>query len=235
MKVSVLVPAYNEARTIARMLEAVYGRNPGRDLEVIIVDDGSTDGTYEAVVAAAQPGTRVLKHAKNSGKGTAIRTALAAATGDVVIIQDADLEYDPADYARLLKPIEDGKAEVVYGSRMMKSVPRSYHRYYWGGRLVSLWTNILYGARLTDEPTCYKVFKTPFLRSLDLKCAGFEFCPEVTAKTLLRGVKILELPISYHPRRMEEGKKIRWTDGMIALWTLLKLRFSVEQADDLDL
>jgi len=225
VKVSVLVPAYNEARTIARMLEAVYGRNPGRDLEVIIVDDGSTDGTYEAAVAAARPGTKVLKHAKNSGKGTAIRTALAAATGDVVIIQDADLEYDPADYSLLLKPIEEGKAEVVYGSRLMKSDARSYHRYYWGGRLISLWTNIMYGSRLTDEPTCYKVFKTPLLRSFDLKCTGFEFCPEVTAKTLLRGVKILELPISYHPRRMEEGKKIRWTDGVIALWTLLKLRF----------
>lgn len=225
MKVSVLVPAYNEVRTIARMLEAVYQRNPGRDLEVIIVDDGSTDGTYEAAMAAAKPGTKVLRHAKNSGKGSAIRTALASATGDVVIIQDADLEYDPADYAMLLKPIEEGAAEVVYGSRLMKSDARSYHRYYWGGRLVSLWTNILYGSRLTDEPTCYKVFKTEMLRSLDLKCTGFEFCPEATAKTLRRGVKILELPISYYPRGMEEGKKIRWTDGAIALWTLLKLRF----------
>ena len=225
MKISVLVPAYNEARTIARMLEAVYSRNPGRDLEVIIVDDGSTDGTYEAAMAAAKPGTRVFKHAKNSGKGAAIRTALAAATGDVVIIQDADLEYDPADYSLLLKPIEEGRAEVVYGSRIMKSDARSYHRYYWGGRFVSLWTNILYGSHLTDEPTCYKLFKLPFLRSLDLKCTGFEFCPEVTAKTLKRGVKILELPINYYPRGMEEGKKIRWTDGAIALWTLLKLRF----------
>jgi glycosyltransferase involved in cell wall biosynthesis len=207
------------------MLEAVYGRNPGRDLEVIIVDDGSTDGTYEAAVAAAKHGTKVLKHEKNSGKGTAIRTALAAATGDVVIIQDADLEYDPADYGLLLKPIEEGKAEVVYGSRLMKSGARSYHRYYWGGRLVSLWTNILYGSHLTDEPTCYKVFKTKMLRSFDLRCTGFEFCPEVTAKTLLRGISILELPISYYPRRMDDGKKIRWTDGVIALWTLLKLRF----------
>ena len=226
MKVSVLVPAYNEARTIAGMLEAVYGRNPGRDLEVVVVDDGSTDGTREAALAAAKPGTKVLRHAKNLGKGAAIHTALAAATGDVVIIQDADLEYDPAEYSLLLKPIEDGEAEVVYGSRILKpDHGRSYARYYWGGRLVSWWTNFLYGSSITDEPSCYKVFKTPLLRQLDLRCTGFEFCPEVTAKVLLRGIKIHERAISYRPRRIEEGKKIRWTDGVIALWTLLRLRF----------
>jgi dolichol-phosphate mannosyltransferase len=226
LKVSVLVPAYNEARTIARMLEAVYGRNPGRELEVIIVDDGSTDETFAAATAAARPGTKVLRHAANAGKGTAIRTALAAATGDIVLIQDADLEYDPADYAALLKPIEDGRAEVVYGSRILNpNHGQSYARYYWGGRLVSWWTNRLYGSSITDEPTCYKVFRTGLLRGLDLECTGFEFCPEVTAKILLRGIKIHELPISYYPRRIEEGKKIAWTDGVIALWTLLKLRF----------
>ncbi|UPT73861.1 MAG: glycosyltransferase family 2 protein [Elusimicrobiota bacterium] len=225
MRLSVLVPAYNEAATIGRMLDAVYDRNKGKDLEVIVVDDGSTDGTYEAALKAARPGTKVLKHERNSGKGAGVITALSHATGDYVIIQDADLEYDPADYDLLLKPMLEGKAEVVYGSRLMKSDARSYHRYYWGGRLVSLWTNLLYGSRLTDEPTCYKLFKTGFLRSLDLKCPGFEFCPEATAKTLKRGVTILELPINYHPRKMEEGKKIRWTDGVIALWTLLRLRF----------
>ena len=224
MKLSVLVPAYNEGRTIARMLKTVYERNPGRDLEVIIVDDGSSDDTYEAAKAAARPNDKILKHDKNKGKGAAVRTALAAATGEYVIIQDADLEYDPADYGLLLEPILAKKAEVVYGSRFLKSSPRSYHRYYWGGRLVSLWTNILFGSHLTDEPTCYKLFKTDFLRSLELTCTGFEFCPEATAKTLKRGIEILEVPISYHPRSMEEGKKIRWTDGAIALWTLLKLR-----------
>ncbi len=227
MKVSVLVPAYNEARTIAGMLAAVYDRNPGRDLEVIIVDDGSKDGTYEAALAAARPTTKVLRHAKNSGKGAGIITALAAATGDIVLIQDADLEYDPADYDKLLKPIEEGKAEVVFGSRILNpDHGMSYARYYWGGRLVSLWTNILFGSAITDEPTCYKVMKTSLLRDLELRSTGFEFCPEVTAKILTRGIHIHELPIAYHPRRIEEGKKIRWTDGVIALWTLLKLRVS---------
>ena len=225
MKVSVLIPAYNEARTIASCLEAVYSRNPGRDLEVIVVDDGSNDGTYEAARAAARPGTAVLAHEKNAGKGTAIRTALAKATGEVVLIQDADLEYDPADYAKLLLPIEEGRAEVVYGSRHLAAGnERSYARYYWGGRLVSVVTNLLYGSSITDEPTCYKVFKTALLRSFDLRCTGFEFCPEATAKTLLRGIAIHEVPISYRPRRIEEGKKIRWHDGIEALWTLLRLR-----------
>jgi dolichol-phosphate mannosyltransferase len=226
MKVSVLIPAFNESRTLARCLEAVYGRNPGRDLEVIVVDDGSTDGTYKAALAAVKNGGRVLKHEKNAGKGSAIRTALAAATGDVVLIQDADLEYDPADYAAVLKPFEEGRAEVVYGSRNRKSENgRSYSSYYWGGRLLSWWTNILYGSSITDEATCYKAFKTPLLKSLDLQCTGFEFCPEATAKVLRRGIKIVEVPISYAPRSIEDGKKIRWYDGAIHLWTLLKLRW----------
>lgn len=227
MKVSVLIPAYNEARTVKGCLEAVYGRNPGRDLELIVVDDGSRDATYEIALAAIKPGSKVLKHAKNAGKGSAIRTALAAATGDVVLIQDADLEYDPGDYAALLKPFEEGRAEVVYGSRNRKNENgRSYSSYYWGGRLLSWWTNLLYGSSITDEATCYKVFKTPLLKSLDLQCTGFEFCPEATAKVLRRGLKIVEVPISYAPRSMEEGKKIRWYDGAIHLWTLFKLRWS---------
>ncbi|MEK7390353.1 MAG: glycosyltransferase family 2 protein [Elusimicrobiota bacterium] len=226
MKVSVLIPAYNEARTIARCLDAVYGRNPGRDLEVIVVDDGSIDATAAAARNSARGSTKVIAHEKNLGKGAAIRTALAAATGDLVLIQDADLEYDPADYAALLKPFEEGRAEVVYGSRILKAGNgRSYARYYWGGRVLSWWTNLLYGSHVSDEPTCYKVFNTKLLRSLDLRCEGFEFCPEVTAKVLRRGIAINEVPISYHPRRIEEGKKIRWHDGVIALWTLLKFRF----------
>lgn len=227
MKVSVLIPAFNESATIARCLEAVYARNPGRDLEVVVVDDGSTDGTYEAARAAVRPGDKVLRHERNSGKGAALRTALAAATGEVTLIQDADLEYDPAEYAALLKPIEEGRAQVVYGSRTLRPENRrSYSSYYWGGRVLSWWTNLLYGSSITDEPTCYKLFKTDLLRSFDLRCDGFEFCPEVTAKALRRGVDIVELPISYHPRRIEEGKKIRWHDGLIHMWVLLKLRWA---------
>ena len=226
VKVSVLVPAFNEAATIGRCLEAVYERNPGRDLEVIVADDGSTDGTEAAARAALRPGSKFTRLARNSGKGAAVRAALAEATGEVTLIQDADLEYDPADYAALLAPFERGEAEVVYGSRILKpDNGRSYSRYDWGGRVLSWWTNFLYGSSVTDEPTCYKVFKTELLRSLDLRCDGFEFCPEATAKTLRRGVRIHEVPISYRPRRIEEGKKIRWHDGVIALWTLLRLRF----------
>jgi glycosyltransferase involved in cell wall biosynthesis len=225
MKVSVLIPAYNEERTLAECLTAVYGRNPGRDLEVIVVDDGSTDGTLAAARAAVRPGGKVLRHERNSGKGSAIRTALAAATGDVVLIQDADLEYDPGDYAALLQPFEEGRAEVVYGSRNRKDENgRSSSAYYWGGVLLSRWTNLLYGSTLTDEATCYKLFKTPLLRSLDLRCTGFEFCPEATAKVLRRGIRIVEVPVSYTPRSAAEGKKIRWHDGVHHLWILLKLR-----------
>jgi glycosyltransferase involved in cell wall biosynthesis len=226
VKVTVLVPAYNEAGTIARCLEAVYGRNPGRDLEVIVVDDGSSDETVKNAQAALRPGSKVLRHDRNRGKGLAIRTGLAAATGEVTLIQDADLEYDPADYGALLAPFADPAVQVVYGSRILKpGNGRSYARYYWGGRFLSLWTNLLFGSSVSDEPTCYKVFRTGLLKSLELECTGFEFCPEATAKVLRRGIVIHEVPISYHPRSLEEGKKIRWHDGVVALWTLLKWRF----------
>ncbi|MFI5362973.1 MAG: glycosyltransferase family 2 protein [Elusimicrobiota bacterium] len=226
MKVSVLIPAYNEARTLSKCLDVVYGRNPGRDLEVIVVDDGSTDDTYKIAAAAVKPGSRVLKHEHNAGKGSAIRTALAASTGDIVLIQDADLEYDPGDYAALLKPFEKGGVSVVYGSRNRKNENgRSSSAYYWGGRLLSWWTNILYGSSITDEATCYKVFDAKLLKSLPLRCTGFEFCPEVTAMVLRRGVAIQEVPVSYSPRSIADGKKIRWYDGAIHIWTLLRLRW----------
>ena len=225
MKITVIIPAYNEAKTLAGCIRAVYDRNPGRDLEVIVVDDGSSDRTPALLEDLRRPDMRVIRHERNRGKGAAIRSGLQTATGEIVLIQDADLEYDPADYGSLLEPFSDGQTQVVYGSRVLKDDnPRSYQSFYWGGRLLSWWTNLLFGSRITDEPTCYKAFRTDLLRSLDLTCEGFEFCPEATAKILLRGVCVREVPISYHPRSKSEGKKIRWHDGLRALWTLFRLR-----------
>ncbi len=224
---TIIVPAYNEEGTIVELLDRLSKTAFPVDVEVVVVDDGSKDATAARVEARRDPRVRLLRHEKNRGKGAAIRTGLAAAAGDWVIVQDADLEYDPADIPRLLEPALKGEAEVVYGSRILRAGHTfSYPTYYWGGRVVSLWTSLLYGQTITDEPTCYKVFKTAFLRSLDLACEGFEFCPEATAKTLRRGVRILEIPISYRPRSISEGKKIRWTDGALALWWLFKLRLS---------
>ena len=154
-----------------------------------------------------------------------MRTGLAAVTGDLVLVQDADLEYDPADYPTLLAPFEDSTTEVVYGSRNLRRNPKSSFSFYWGGRLLSWITNWLYGARITDEATGYKVIKTDLFRQIGLETDGFEFCPEVTAKLLQRGVPIYEVPISYYPRSWDEGKKIQWFDGIVAVWTLVKYRF----------
>ena len=158
-----------------------------------------------------------------------MRTGLAQVSGELVLVQDADLEYDPADYAALLEPFADPAVEVVYGSRNLRRNPRSSFSFYWGGRLLSWVANRLFGSHITDEATGYKVIKTGLLRALDLETDGFEFCPEVTAKLLQRGVKIHEVPISYHPRSWEEGKKIKWSDGLVAIWTLIKYRFLVKK------
>lgn len=226
MKLSVIVPAYNEAATIAGILRRVFAVKLPVDLEVIVVDDGSTDGTAEAVRSTGL-GVNYVRMEHNSGKGAAVIEGIERASGDIIMIQDADNEYDPADYPRLIEPIISGSARVVYGSRILHgSNPKSYNRFYWGGRLLSWWTNLLYGSRITDEATCYKVFASDVIKPLDLVSKGFEFCPEVTAKVLKRGIEIKEVPISYSPRSIEEGKKIKWTDGVIALWVLFSLRFS---------
>ncbi|PIO05022.1 glycosyl transferase [Candidatus Woesearchaeota archaeon CG08_land_8_20_14_0_20_43_7] len=238
-KLSVLIPAYNESSTIKELIEKVKKvplRRYGIDMEIIVVDDGSKDDTVDIVKKIA--GVKLVKHKKNRGKGAAIRTAIEYATGDITIIQDADLEYDPKDYPMLIKPIIDGETKVVYGSRALQEVQKSankrflksknenaYHAFYLGGKALTVISNILFNAKITDEPTCYKVFDTKLLKGLDLKCERFEFCPEVTAKVCKRGYKIKELPIRYYPRGFEEGKKIKFRDGIEAVWTLLKYRF----------
>lgn len=229
---SVIIPSYNEGATICRILEKIsevkLPENTG--MELIVVDDGSADRTQEAVGDFArehpQLPVRYVRHDKNQGKGMAIRTGIGYLTGDYVIIQDADLEYDPQDYCVLLPHLLSGEHQVVYGSRFLnKSNTHSYQSFYWGGRLVSFVTNLLYGQHLTDEPTCYKMFATSLLKSIELRCTGFEFCPEVTAKVSRLGHKIKEIPIDYYPRSIEEGKKIKWTDGLEAIKTLIKYRF----------
>ncbi len=229
---SVIVPAYNEAGTIVQLLEQVVAVELDLLVEILVVDDGSTDDSAARVerwaeqFAGNERITVRLLRKSNGGKGSAVRAGIDASRGDYIIIQDADLEYEPNDYPEILAPLRSGQAEVVYGSRILGPSARGSLSYYLGGRLVTLATNIIYGARLTDEPTCYKAFKGDLLRAIPLASKGFEFCPEVTAKVLRLGIPILEVPIHYHPRSHEEGKKIRAKDGLVAIMELLKWRFS---------
>lgn len=223
MKVSILVPCYNEQSSIEELLRRV--REIPLEKEVIVIDDGSTDGTGELLRSLVGGGEKMLSHPVNLGKGSAIRTGLAHATGDVIVVQDADLEYDPHDIMRLLETLERTGASVVYGSRVLSRAAHSSTTFYLGGRLLSILTNLLYGSSVTDEPTCYKMFRREVLEEFRLECRGFEFCPEVTAKVLRLGYSIVEIPISYTPRSRSEGKKIGVRDGVEAIWYLLKYRF----------
>lgn len=224
MLLSVLIPAYNEINNIQNILNKIG--EVDIPMEIIVVDDGSTDGTRELLNTLKSDKIKVVFHEKNQGKGGAIRTAIANSKGDIIIIQDADLEYDPQDYYKLIPLIEGGKEKVVYGSRFLnKQNKHSYFSFFLGGQVVTWITNILYFQNLTDEPTCYKVFDAKLLKSIKLNCTGFEFCPEVTAKIAKLGYKIPEVPISYYPRSISEGKKINWKDGVEAIWVLLKYRF----------
>ena len=224
MLLSILIPAYNEIDSIETLLEKIQAVPLNK--EIILVDDGSTDGTREWLATLESvPTIKVFFHEKNQGKGAAIRTAIQHMTGDIAIVQDADLEYEPQDYLALVKPIADGDEKVIYGSRFLNPENRhSYYSFYIGGQVVTWLTNILFNQRLTDEPTCYKVFDANLLRSIPLDCTRFEFCPEVTAKVAKRGIRIKELPISYYPRSIAEGKKISWLDGIEAIWVLFKYR-----------
>jgi dolichol-phosphate mannosyltransferase len=220
--VSVIVPVYNEAAHLDELLRAIQA-SPVKK-EIIIVDDGSTDGTREKLQTLPPIGhVTILFHEKNYGKGAAIRTALAQARGEYVLIQDSDLEYDPQDYPKLLRPLEEGKANVVYGVRPDR--PERGLRFFLGAKLLTHLTNLLYRAGIHDEATCYKVVRRSLLAQLQLKCRRFEFCPEVTAKLCRMGEKIAEVPISYNPRSAVEGKKIRHSDGWLAIWTLIRYRF----------
>lgn len=225
MTLSVIIPCFNECSTILPLLARV--RNVDLPKEIIVVDDGSSDGTREILSSLNGDASdlRVLFHDRNRGKGAAVRTGLEQATGEIVIIQDADLEYDPNDYHAIIAPIVEGRAQVVYGSRNVRRNRSSYLIFYWGGRLLTLVANMLYGARLTDEATCYKAFRRPILEGLQLESNGFELCSELTAKVLRSGHAIREVPISYHPRSREQGKKITARDGALGIWTLLKYRF----------
>ncbi len=215
---------------MARLIEQVLAVELGDiEREIIVVNDGSTDRSrdvLERIAVRRSDLVKVYHHEQNRGKGAAIRTALEHVTGDIVITQDADLEYDPEEYPKLLALFEDPAVQVVYGSRNLRENPRSSWAFYWGGRLVSWVANLLYGSDLTDEATGYKLFRADLLRSLDLQSDGFEFCPEVTGKLLKRDVEIHEIPISYRPRSLEEGKKINWRDGLRAIWTLVRHRFA---------
>ncbi len=220
--VSVIVPVYNEAAHLDELLHAIHA-SPVKK-EIIIVDDGSTDGTREKLQALPPiDDFTVVFHEKNYGKGAAIRTALAYARGEYVLIQDSDLEYDPQDYPRLLRPLEAGNANVVYGVRPDR--PERGLRFFLGAKLLTHLTNLLYRASIHDEATCYKVVRRSLLAQLQLQCRRFEFCPEVTAKLCRMGEKIAEVPISYTPRSAMEGKKIRHSDGWLAIWTLIRYRF----------
>jgi glycosyltransferase involved in cell wall biosynthesis len=224
---SVVLPVYNELATIREIIQRV--RNVDMPKQIVMVDDCSTDGTRDVLkneYDGKYPDIVVIYHEKNQGKGAAIRTAIGACTGDLVIIQDADLEYDPDQYHDLVEPVLKQGAEIVYGSRFMNNRPKDMalpnRVVNW---LLARMVRVLYGSPMTDEATCYKLFKREVLTSIPLTCQRFEFCPEVTAKALRRGHKIVEVPIKYEPRSHADGKKIRWTDGVDAIYTLLRYRF----------
>jgi len=227
MKLSIIMPVFNECGTLREILRQVRAVDlPGIQKEILVVDDGSTDGSRE--ILAEEAGTadlQIFHHDTNRGKGAAIRTAIEHATGDMILIQDADLEYDPRDYPRLIQPIIEGRVTVVYGSRFLGPRKAMLFWHMLGNKLLTLTTNILYNTILSDMETCYKCFRTDVVKDIPLRAKRFEFEPEVTAKVLKRGHRIFEVPISYYGREYHEGKKISWRDAPLAFWTLLKYRF----------
>jgi glycosyltransferase involved in cell wall biosynthesis len=225
-KLSVIVPVFNERSTVAEVIRRIRAVELPVEIEVIVVDDGSSDGTDKVLTAVGDSTVRVINHEQNRGKGAAIRTGLAAVRGDLVLVQDADLEYDPADWSKLLEPILRGKAQVVYGSRFTGERKNMMPLHWMGNRFLSLVTNVLYSSTLSDMETCYKLFDRRVLEGITIKSDKFDFEPEITAKVLRRGYRIYEVPISYAGREVDEGKKITWRDGFGALKALVKYRFT---------
>ena len=222
---SVIVPVFNERATVAEIIRRIRAVDVPFEVEVIAVDDGSSDGTDKVLATLGDSTVRVLTHPVNRGKGAAIRTGLAAARGDLVLIQDADLEYDPQDWPKLIDPILRGKARVVYGSRFTGGRLNMLPLHWIGNRFLSLVTNVLYSSTLSDMETCYKLFDRRIIEGITIESDRFDFEPEITAKVLRRGHRIYEVPISYAGREVTEGKKITWRDGFSALRALVKYRF----------
>ena len=227
MKLSIVIPVYNEEQTVGEVIERVAAVELGAlEREIIVVDDGSTDQTAKVVddAAVAFPGVKAMHSPINLGKGAAVRIGFKFSTGELLIVQDADLELDPGEFVRLLAPILEGRLDVVYGSRFATGAKGVSLRARIANRALTLMTNLLFGGRLTDMETAYKAMRREALDSIRLRCVSFDFEPEITAKLLMAGYRIGEVPIAYRPRRADEGKKIRWTDGVDAVYTLLKCR-----------
>lgn len=226
MKLSIVIPVYNEKNTIERIVDLVLGVE-GIDKEIVVVDDGSTDGTVDILkkIGEKYQDIKIVIKGENRGKGHTLKVGFKETTGDYVIIQDADLEYDPQDYKKLLRALGEEKVDVIYGSRFSGSYEKMSTLHYFGNKILTLITNIFFGVMLTDMETCYKLVPGDFIRNMDIKSERFDFEPEITAKILKSGLKIKEVPISYKGRAFSEGKKITWRDGFNAVYTLIKFRF----------
>jgi len=227
MRLSIIIPVYNEEKTVGKLIKKVLDVDLSTfslDKELVLIDDGSKDKSKEVIKNFSKHVT-FIEHAANKGKGAAIKTGLKYAKGDLLLIQDSDLEYDPRDYKKLLKVLFEKKAKVVYGSRFLTDNKSTYLSNYLGNKVITFLTNLLYGSHLTDMETCYKLFSRDVLKGIDIKSDGFDFEPEFTAKLLKKGYRIEEVPISYDSRSKEEGKKIRFKDGLDSFKALLKYRF----------